>query len=248
MFHELACVSARVLAHLLPGATVCPLLVSSWSCPVESSSQGAHKAPSPAQASHPRGLPCLSTRLSCLVSWKASACCCESLVRGEKPTRSSQASEHGRLRLSQSAVRVLRQHRGAHPRAGWRWQAWPGRADPDLPLSVLPHHLHFQAQYPLYRLKTPFQKVAMVLSALAEGLDASAAERIFGYRQATVTTWLSQAGEHVQTLTSAASATCISRSPNSVPSHLPPSASRIGKHSISLSRIFSQRVWASQLK
>jgi hypothetical protein len=57
MFHELACVSARVLAHLPPGATVCPLLVSSWSCPVESSSQGAHKAPSPAQASHPRGLP-----------------------------------------------------------------------------------------------------------------------------------------------------------------------------------------------
>jgi hypothetical protein len=27
----------------------------------------------------------------------------------------------------------------------------------------------------------------MVLSALAEGLDASAAERVFGYRQATIT-------------------------------------------------------------
>jgi hypothetical protein len=33
----------------------------------------------------------------------------------------------------------------------------------------------------------------MVLAALAEGLDASAAERIFGYRQATITTWLSRA-------------------------------------------------------
>jgi len=40
----------------------------------------------------------------------------------------------------------------------------------------------------------------MVLSALAEGLDASAAERVFGFRQATITTWLSRAGEHAQTL------------------------------------------------
>jgi IS1 family transposase/transposase-like protein len=51
---------------------------------------------------------------------------------------------------------------------------------------------------PLYRLKTPSQQVAIVLSALAEGLDASAAERIFGYRQTTITTWLSRAGEHAQ--------------------------------------------------
>jgi IS1 family transposase len=40
----------------------------------------------------------------------------------------------------------------------------------------------------------------MVLSALAEGLDLSAAERVFGYRQATITTWLSRAGEHAHTL------------------------------------------------
>src|SRR5213078_4827772 len=52
---------------------------------------------------------------------------------------------------------------------------------------------------PLYRLKNPSQQVAMVLSALAEGLDPSA-ERIFGYRQATVTAWLSRFGEHAQTL------------------------------------------------
>jgi transposase-like protein len=52
----------------------------------------------------------------------------------------------------------------------------------------------------LYRLKTPSQQVAMVLTALAEGLDPSAAERVFGYRQATITTWLSRAGSHAQTL------------------------------------------------
>src|SRR5258706_7727891 len=53
---------------------------------------------------------------------------------------------------------------------------------------------------PLYRLKTPSQQVAMVLTALAEGLDPAAAERVFGYRQATITNWLSRAGEHAQAL------------------------------------------------
>src|SRR5437868_3496820 len=53
---------------------------------------------------------------------------------------------------------------------------------------------------PLYRLKTPSQKVAMVLSALAEGLDPSAAERVFGSRQATITRWLTRAGGHAHTL------------------------------------------------
>jgi len=53
---------------------------------------------------------------------------------------------------------------------------------------------------PFYRLKTPSHHIAVVLSALAEGLDPSAAERVFGFRQATITTWLTRAGEHAQTL------------------------------------------------
>ncbi len=48
---------------------------------------------------------------------------------------------------------------------------------------------------PLYRLKTPSDQVAVVLSALAEGLGPSAASRVFGSRQATITTWLTRAGE-----------------------------------------------------
>jgi len=39
---------------------------------------------------------------------------------------------------------------------------------------------------PLYLLKTPSHQIAMVLSALAEGFDPSAAERVFGFRQATI--------------------------------------------------------------
>jgi transposase-like protein len=53
---------------------------------------------------------------------------------------------------------------------------------------------------PLYRLKPPSHQVAVVLSALAEGLDASAAERVFGYRPATIALWLSRASEHAQGL------------------------------------------------
>jgi IS1 family transposase len=53
---------------------------------------------------------------------------------------------------------------------------------------------------PLYHLKTPSHQVAMVLSALAEGLDPSAAERVFGFRQATMTRWLTRAGGHAHTL------------------------------------------------
>jgi IS1 family transposase/transposase-like protein len=63
-------------------------------------------------------------------------------------------------------------------------------------------HTTFTSRHstPLYRLKTPSQQVAVVLSALAEGLDLSAAERVFGYRQSTITTWLSRAGGHAHTL------------------------------------------------
>ncbi|HEV2124086.1 MAG TPA: hypothetical protein VGW38_15085 [Chloroflexota bacterium] len=49
---------------------------------------------------------------------------------------------------------------------------------------------------PLYRLKTPAQRVGEVLTALAEGLTIAAAERVFGHRHATITTWLTRAGEH----------------------------------------------------
>jgi len=63
-------------------------------------------------------------------------------------------------------------------------------------------HTTFSARRhtPMYRLNTPSHQIAVVLTALAEGLDPFAAERVFGYRQATITTWLSRAGEHAQTL------------------------------------------------
>jgi hypothetical protein len=49
--------------------------------------------------------------------------------------------EHRGLCLSQPAVLLLRDHRCPRPRSGRRWQAWPGRAHPDVSLSSLPHHV-----------------------------------------------------------------------------------------------------------
>ncbi len=49
---------------------------------------------------------------------------------------------------------------------------------------------------PLYRLKTSTHRVSEVLTALAEGLDTSAAVRVFGHRHCTITMWLTRAGEH----------------------------------------------------
>jgi IS1 family transposase/transposase-like protein len=77
-----------------------------------------------------------------------------------------------------------------------------GRAEKIQTFRCQACHTTFSARRhtPLYRLKTLSHQIAVVLSALAEGLDPSAAERVFGYRQATITSWLSRAGEHAQTL------------------------------------------------
>ena len=77
-----------------------------------------------------------------------------------------------------------------------------GRAEQIQTFRCQACHTTFTARRhtPLYRLKTPSHEIATVLTARAFGLDPSAAERVFGYRQVTITTWLSRAGEHAQTL------------------------------------------------
>ena len=52
----------------------------------------------------------------------------------------------------------------------------------------------------LYRLKTPSNRVAEVLTALAEGLSVAAAVRVFGHSEGTISTWLKRAGAHSATL------------------------------------------------
>ena len=68
------------------------------------------------------------------------------------------------------------------------------------PIIALPAREQQRSHTPLYHLKTPSHHIGMVLTARASGLDPSEARRVLGYRHATITTWLSRAGEHAQTL------------------------------------------------
>ncbi len=51
---------------------------------------------------------------------------------------------------------------------------------------------------PLYRLKTPPARVTEALTAFAEGVDVSAAHRIFGHDERTLSDWLRKGGQHAQ--------------------------------------------------
>ena len=53
---------------------------------------------------------------------------------------------------------------------------------------------------PFYRLKKSSTRVSEVLTAMAEGVDLSAATRIFKHHHTTITRWLGRAGEHGQEL------------------------------------------------
>jgi hypothetical protein len=94
------------------------------------------------------------------------------LARGEKPAWSSQAHPYRRLRLSQPAVQILWQHRRSLPCASRRWQAWSCRANPDVSVSGLPHHVQCPTRHPHVPPENPFPPGRHGADlALAEGLD-----------------------------------------------------------------------------
>ena len=104
-----------------------------------------------------------------------------SLVRGQKPARSPQASGHRGLRLSQPKVLLLWHHRCTHP-CGFFGDGKHGPASRIQTFRGPACRTTFSARRhtPLSRLKTPWRQIAVVLAALAEGLDPSAAERVAG--------------------------------------------------------------------
>jgi IS1 family transposase len=77
-----------------------------------------------------------------------------------------------------------------------------GKKDPiqDLTCQACGTRFTVRRDTPLYRLKTSAQRVAEVLAALAEGLDMSAAVRVFSHTQATIQRWLTRAGMHSERL------------------------------------------------
>jgi len=53
---------------------------------------------------------------------------------------------------------------------------------------------------PLYGLKTPPKRVAEAMTAFAEGVDVSAAHRIFRHDERTLSDWLAKCGRHAERL------------------------------------------------
>jgi transposase-like protein len=49
---------------------------------------------------------------------------------------------------------------------------------------------------PMYQIKTPLGRVALVMTTLSEGVDLAAASRIFGHHPTTLSRWLVRTGEH----------------------------------------------------
>src|SRR5437868_6651126 len=76
----------------------------------------------------------------------------------------------------------------SHHFSFWGCQAWPCRADPDLSRSCLPHHLQCLMPHSLVSFENPLSPNRDGADlARACGLDLSEAPRVFGYRQATIT-------------------------------------------------------------
>ena len=163
-------------------------------------------------------------------------------------------SEAG-LRLPVQPWREIKSRRGAPKRINTPGFACPNRrchddhitdADVHAVVGAGPHGRHERIQTfrcqacnttcsarlhtPLYRLKTRSQREGEVLTALAEGLDISAAARVVGHRHATMTTtagsrtstchmcnWTNSAYASVVTRTFAGCGWRLIRSPNSSP-------------------------------
>jgi hypothetical protein len=49
---------------------------------------------------------------------------------------------------------------------------------------------------PMENLKTPVERVSMVMTAMGEGVDIAAASRIFGHHPATISEWVERCGLH----------------------------------------------------
>jgi len=58
------------------------------------------------------------------------------------------------------------------------------------------HRQTSRADTPVKSLKTPLERVGLVVTSLAEGLDLSAAGRVFGHHPTTMARWVERCGAH----------------------------------------------------
>ena len=102
--------------------------------------------------------------------------------------------------MSQPAVLVRRGLRRSCSRLGRRWQRWSCRAYPDVSLSGLPHHVQCSTRHTLVPFENPLTPDCNGARCARRRSGRIARRAGLRYRQATITTWLSRAGEHAQSL------------------------------------------------
>jgi hypothetical protein len=84
----------------------------------------------------------------------------------------------------------------------WVGYGHHGKREPiqDVFCQACPHKFTVRRDTPLYRLKTSAGRVALVLTALAEGLSVAGAVHTFAHAERTITTWLLRTGTHAERL------------------------------------------------
>ena len=108
---------------------------------------------------------------------------------------------HRRVRLSHPAVPVLWQHGRSPACAGRGRQAWACGADPDLSRPCVPPHVQCPTPHP----DVPAENLLSCRVAVGritrwpKGSTLLPPSGSQGFRQATITTWLTRAGEHART-------------------------------------------------
>ena len=122
------------------------------------------------------------------------------MAQTKKSPRGAQAQCHPRVCLSQSHVYLLRPYRRPDPRASLataRKHATNAQRRSELRPALAPAAPAAGTLWvtPLSCLKTPSQPVGELLTALAQALSVAAAVRLFGHRHATITSWLTRAGQ-----------------------------------------------------
>ena len=135
---------------------------------------GCHTAPGPAIAHHPP------------------------LARGQESAWGTAPHPHRGLCLPAARLPVLRSHRRADARLGRRRPSGAHRSDPAVPLPASGAKVSARWGTALSHLKTPPARIGEVLSALAEGMDVSAAVRVFGHGETTITRWRDRAAQHAE--------------------------------------------------
>jgi hypothetical protein len=92
-------------------------------------------------------------------------------------------------RITDSAIHAL---------VGYGHHGHHGRHNPirDFFCQACHHKFSARRHTALYRLRTPAAHVAQVLHAVAEGLSAQAAARVFNRSEGTVRSWVARAGMH----------------------------------------------------